>query len=138
MSYITRVGNIVRTPELRTQDGKDYCFARVLVTDTKKDTDGQWRDTATTAYDLTINADQARRLITTCQESGNIRVLFTGRYRIETYTRQDGSTAISHRVQVDNIGVSLKGQNITVTKPNQTTNEPSNPDDLWLAPDTPF
>ena len=38
MSYITRVGNLARTPELRTNDdGRAYCFARVLVTDSKPD-----------------------------------------------------------------------------------------------------
>ena len=138
MSYITRVGNLARTPELRTNDdGRAYCFARVLVTDAKPDKDGTWHDTATTAYDLTITGDQAKRLIATSQESGNIRVLFTGRYRVETYTRPDGSTAISHRVKVDNIGASLKGQTLTITKTNEPT-PPADPDDLWLDPQAPF
>lgn len=137
MSYIIRVGNLAKTPELLTNDeGKNYCYARVLVTDRKPDDQGNWKDTATTAYDLTISGDQACRLVATAENSGNVRVLFAGRYRVEQFTRRDGGIGISHNVRVDEIGVSLKGQTITTDKasaaPTAPEETPAHTPNPWL------
>ena len=116
MSYIIRKGNLAATPELK-QGPHVYTHARVLVTDTERDREtGEFRDTATTGYDVTVFGADAESLVRTAEESGNVRVLFSGDYSVKTFERQDGSTGISHRVTVDDIAVSLSGQHVTVQR----------------------
>ena len=113
MSYISRVGNLAATPELRQNDrGQSYCFAKVIVND-YANVDGKYETTATTAYNLTVNGSQAEQLVSTAQRCGNIRVLFTGTYRVRDYTRKDGTLGQSHDVRVADIGAAFRGQQIT-------------------------
>lgn len=121
MSYIIRKGNLTSTPELKQGPKRVYTHARVLVTDTERDREtGEFRDTATTGYNLTVFGSDAESLVRTAQESGNVRVMFTGDYSVHEYTRQDGGTGIDHRVTVDDIGVSLTGQHVTVERKGKT------------------
>lgn len=129
MSYIVRSGNLTSVPVLRTNEsGSVCCFARVAVNDRAKDEEGRWQTVGTSFYDLRVSGDTAKRLVALAEDSGNVKVVFAGRYRVTEYQRKDGGTGMSHKVYVDEIGVSLRGQTIQVT-PNQTS-EPTP-----LAPD---
>lgn len=117
MSYIVRAGNLAATPELRTADnGGVYCYADVIVNDRERLDDGSYRDLATTRYSLTVFRSAAEQLVSTAETSGNVRVMFAGRYRVREYDRKDGGKGISHDVVVDEIGISLTGQRIAVDR----------------------
>ena len=117
MSYIVRVGNLATTPELRTADnGGVYCYADVIVNDRERLDDGSYRDLATTRYSLTVFRSAAEQLVSTAETSGNVRVMFAGRYRVREYDRKDGGKGTSHDVMVDEIAVSLTGQRVLVDR----------------------
>lgn len=113
MSYIVRSGNLVRPPVLQESERGYYCFATVVVNDVKH-TEIGWQTTATTSYDLAVNGKTAQELVAIAEDCGNIRIVFAGRYSIVEFKRKDGSTGISHKVKVDEIGVSLIGQEVAV------------------------
>ncbi|MDN5803015.1 MAG: single-stranded DNA-binding protein [Microlunatus sp.] len=124
MSYIVRAGNLAATPELRTADsGGVYCYADVIVNDRERLDDGSYRDLATTRYSLTVFRSAAEQLVATAETSGNVRVMFAGRYRVREYNRRDGGTGISHDVVVDEIGVSLTGQRVAVDRTRRSGGE---------------
>lgn len=117
MSYIIREGNLASTPELRQSDKGPYTFAQVIVNDRSQDEDGNWSDTGSLLYNVTVSGDKARRLVETAQSSGNIRVVFAGRYRVSEYDRKDSQgKGTSHEVRADVLGIALTGQNVTVTR----------------------
>ena len=116
MSYIVRAGNLARTPELRQGDHGPYTYADVIVNDRERADDGSYVDTGTIRYSLTVRGSAAERLVEVAERSGNVRVVFAGSYRVREYDRADGSTALSHDVRVDELGVSLTGQSITVNR----------------------
>lgn len=115
MSYITRTGNLAETPTLREGEKGVYTYARVLVTDRVRGEDGSWSDGATIGYDVAVRGDQARQLVAAAEASGNIRVTFSGRYRVTEYTGAQG-VRVQHEVSADEVGVSLRGQRVRVEK----------------------
>lgn len=82
------------------------------------------------ACDRQPSGDKAAKLVDAAKESGNIRIMFTGRYRVAEYQGEDG-TRLQHRVNADEIAVSLTGQTARVIK---TTT----PDPAEYGDDTPF
>ena len=124
MSYIIRVGNLAATPELRTAgSGGVYCYADVIVNDRERAEDGSYRDLGTVRYSLTVFRSAAEQLVETAQTSGNVGVLFAGRYRVREFDRRDGRKGISHDVVVDEIGVSLTGQRVAVDRSRRSGGE---------------
>lgn len=88
----------------------------MIVNDRERIDDGSYRDLGTVRYSLTVFRSAAEQLVATAQASGNVRVLFAGRYRVREYDRRDGGKGISHDVMVDEIGVSLTGQRVAVDR----------------------
>ena len=116
-STITRTGNLARTPELRhTPDGRPYTFARVIVTDRIRNDAGEWEDGGTIGYDVAVGGSEAEELVATAEASGNIRVLFTGDYRVRTYEPKDGPARLVHEVRNATVAVSLRGQSVRVER----------------------
>jgi single-strand DNA-binding protein len=113
MSHITRTGNLAATPTLREGENGPYTYARVLVSDRSRQEDGSYTDGPTVAYDVAVSGNQAQNLVEAAQESGNIRVTFSGRYRVTEYKGDQGSR-IQHEVRADEIAVSLRGQSVRV------------------------
>lgn len=117
MSYITRTGNLTKTPELRHGEKGAYAFARVAVTDRiKAGTD--YIDGPATYYDVAISGSQAENLVDVAQACGNIRVTFSGSYQVKLATLNDGQTRIEHKVQAHDISISLRGQKVRVLREN--------------------
>ena len=129
-SYITRTGNLAATPELREGEKGPYTYARILVSDRIRQEDGTYVDGPTIAYDVAVSGDKAVKLVDAAKESGNIRIMFAGRYRVTEY-RGENSTRLQHQVTADEIAVSLTGQTVRVIK--TTTPDPADYGD-----DTPF
>jgi len=129
-SYITRTGNLAATPELRQGEKGPYTFARILVSDGIRQEDGSYVDGPTIPYDVAVSGDKAVKLVDAATESGNIRIMFAGRYRVTEYQGENGPR-LQHRVNADEIAVSLTGQTVRVIK---TTA----PDPADYGDDTPF
>ncbi|MGW9114502.1 single-stranded DNA-binding protein [Microbacterium sp. NPDC055683] len=129
MSYITRTGNLAAAPTLREGEKGPYTYARVLVTDRVRQEDGSYKDGPTTGYDVAVSGSQAVNLVAAAEKSGNIRVTFSGRYRVTEFKGEQG-TRIQHEVRADEIGVSLRGQAVAV--------ERSGREEVDGGDDTPF
>lgn len=116
MDTITRVGNLAGVPELRQdKDGRPYCFARVIVTDRIRKGD-EFIDGGTIGYDVAVNGAEAEALVDTAERCGNIRVLFTGAYRVTEWTSPEGDVRIGHEVRNATVAISLRGQRVTVER----------------------
>lgn len=117
MSYIVRSGNLASTPELRESEaGTKYVYADVIVNDRERTEDGAFRDVGSLRYSLVVFRSAAEQLVATAQRSGNVRLVFAGQYRVREYERKDGTTGLSHDVRVDELGVSITGQSVTVER----------------------
>ncbi|CAM5540047.1 single-stranded DNA-binding protein [Leifsonia shinshuensis] len=115
MSYITRTGNLAETPTLREGERGAYTYARVIVSDRIRQEDGSYADGPAIAYDVAVSGNQAVNLVEVAERSGNIRVTFSGRYRVTEFTGEQG-TRIQHEVRADEVSVSLRGQSVTVER----------------------
>ena len=113
MSYITRTGNPAATPTLREGDNGPYTDARVLVSDRIRQEDNSYTDGPTVAYDVAVSGNQAVNLVEVAEQSGNVRVTFSGRYRVTEYKGDQGSR-LQHEVRADEVAVSLRGQSVRV------------------------
>jgi len=115
MSYITRTGNLAATPTLREGDNGPYTYARVLVSDRIRQEDGSYVDGPAVFYDVAVGGSQATNLVEAAERSGNIRITFSGRYRVTEYKGEQG-TRIQHEVRADEVSVSLRGQSVAVER----------------------
>lgn len=113
MSYISRVGNLAKVPKLRKSNTAEYCHAMVVVNDRERGEDREWRDGPPVTYKVSVSGEQARNLVAAAEEGGDIRITFSGRYRV---THEAGKPGDVHEVRADEIGVSLRGQRVTVSK----------------------
>lgn len=122
MSTITRTGNLAATPQLRDGEHGKYCYARVIVNDRYEDREGNRVDGPAIAYDVAVSGNQAEQLVSTAERCGNVRVTFSGRYRVTAYEGESG-TKIQHEVRADEVAISLRGQAVTVERGGQRTDE---------------
>ena len=115
MSYITRTGNLAEAPTLRTGESGPYTYARVAVSDRIRQEDGSYVDGPAVFYDVAVGGSQATNLVEAAERSGNIRITFSGRYRVTEYKGEQG-TRIQHEVRADEVSVSLRGQSVAVER----------------------
>ena len=115
MSYITRTGNLTEAPTLRTGESGPYTYARVAVSDRIRQEDGSSVDGPAVFYDVAVGGSQATNLVEAAERSGNIRITFSGRYRVTEYKGEQG-TRIQHEVRADEVSVSLRGQSVAVER----------------------
>ena len=115
MSYITRTGNLTEAPTLRTGESGPYTYARVAVSDRIRQEDGSYVDGPAVFYDVAVGGSQATNLVEAAERSGNIRITFSGRYRVTEYKGEQG-TRIQHEVRADEVSVSLRGQCVAVER----------------------
>ena len=113
MSYITRTGNLTEAPTLRTGESGPYTYARVAVSDRIRQEDGSYVDGPAVFYDVAVGGSQATNLVEAAERSGNIRITFSGRYRVTEYKGEQG-TRLQHEVRADEVAVSLRGQSVRV------------------------
>ena len=88
-------------------------YARVLVSDRIRQEDNSYTDGPTVAYDVAVSGNQAVNLVEVAEQSGNVRVTFSGRYRVTEYKGEQG-TRLQHEVRADEVAVSLRGQSVRV------------------------
>lgn len=119
MSYITRTGNLVATPELREGEKSKYAYARIAVSDRVR-MNGEWVDGPTTFYTVALNGRDAEAVVALAQASGNVRLVVTGELTTTGY-KAEGSDEIrfENRISADEVGVSLRGQDVQVARRNR-------------------
>jgi single-strand DNA-binding protein len=122
MSHITRTGNLAAKPELRQGERGPYTFARVLVSDRIRQDDDTYTDGPTIAYEVAVSGSQATNLVEAAERSGNIRVTFTGSYRVTEY-KGDQGTRLQHEVRAEDVAVSLRGQSVTVERSGRSASD---------------
>lgn len=113
MSYITRTGNLAATPVLRQGEHGPYTYARILVSDRLPDGKGGRVDGPVIGYDVAVSGTQAENLVAVAEASGNVRITFSGQYKVTEYAGDRG-TLVKHEVRADDVAVSLRGQRVTV------------------------
>ena len=77
--------------------------------------DGSYVDGPAVFYDVAVGGSQATNLVEAAERSGNIRITFSGRYRVTEYKGEQG-TRIQHEVRADEVSVSLRGQSVAVER----------------------
>lgn len=126
MSYIIRTGNLADTPVLREGErGERYTYARILVSDGIPQEDGTFENGPTVGYDVLVRGTQAVNLVDAAEASGNLRIMFAGRYRVTEYTNDKGTFA-QHKVSADQVAVSLQGQAVRAESTRQAAQEDGN------------
>lgn len=114
MRYISGcTGNLADTPKLREGEHGPYTFATVMVSDRIRTKDDKWTDGPVIAYNVAVKGDEAKRLVATAKRDGNVRVTFSGRYRVTAWESETGPRE-QHEVQADSIGLSFRGQDAGV------------------------
>jgi single-strand DNA-binding protein len=115
--------------ELRHGESGSFAYVAVLVNDRARQQDGSYQDTGAVRYNLTVRGTTAQRLVELAQRSGNLRIMFAGRYRVREFEHA-GSVTLSHDVRVDELGVSLVGQTVTVQLGSSAESFEEDPDDI--------
>lgn len=100
------VGNLTNDPDLQFgQSGKARATFGIAVNHSQKDQQGQWQQTGTTFYRVTLwehLAEQAAEHLRKGQ-----RVIARGRIETRSFTNKDGQEGTSLELRVDDIGPAL-------------------------------
>jgi single-strand DNA-binding protein len=116
---LTVTGNITSAPELRfTPSGAAVASFRVAVTPRVKKGD-QWTDGETTFLGCVAWRELAENIAESLDQGS--RVIVTGALRTERWTGSDGQPREALRLQVEDIGPSLRYATAKVTKANRGT-----------------
>jgi single-strand DNA-binding protein len=119
-TQIQLIANLTHDPELRyTTSGKAYARIRLASTPRVKDSSGAWVDGATTFYEGRAWNDLAEHVAESLRRGD--RVIVFGALRTERWTDSTGEDREALRVDVDEIGPSLRFANAKVTKTQRST-----------------
>ena len=119
-TQIQLLANLTHDPELRyTTSGKAYARIRLASTPRVKDSGGNWVDGATTFYEGRAWNDLAEHATESLRRGD--RVIVLGSLRTERWTDSTGEDREALRVDVDEIGPSLRFANAKVTKAQRGT-----------------
>ena len=119
-TQIQLLANLTHDPELRyTTSGKAYARIRLASTPRVKDASGTWVDGATTFYEGRAWNDLAEHATESLRRGD--RVIVLGTLRTERWTDSTGEDREALRVDVDEIGPSLRFANAKVTKAQRAT-----------------
>lgn len=111
---ITIVGNLTSDPELRyTQSGQAVANFTVASTPRVKEGD-QWVDGEAMFVRCTVWREYAENVADTL--SKGMRVVVTGRLSVKTYQAKDGTERSSLKLDVDEVGPSLRYATASVAR----------------------
>jgi single-strand DNA-binding protein len=107
-SKVTLQGRLTRDPELRfTQGGTAVAqFAVVTVRRVKNASSGEWEDQDVSFWDCTAFGPMAENIVESMEKGTS--VIVTGNMRQESWTTKDQEKRTSWRVNVDDVGVSVR------------------------------
>jgi len=117
MSAITVSGNLTGIPQLeQDKNGKPWCHAQIAATDRIRQADGTFVDGQTVFYDFPLFGQDAANLVTTAEQSGNIRLTVSGNLTNRTFPRKDGTVGVAHDISDADVSISLRGQIANVAR----------------------
>jgi single-strand DNA-binding protein len=106
-SKVTLQGRLTRDPELRfTQGGTAVAQFSVVTVRRAKNTAGDWEDQDVSFWDCTAFGTMAENIVESMQKGTN--VIVTGMMRQESWTTKEQEKRTSWRVNVDDVGVSVR------------------------------
>jgi single-strand DNA-binding protein len=116
---ITTEGNLIRDPDYRvTPAGKAVCDLALAVSSRRKNSDGEWVNTAAIFYKATCWNALAENVAESLRKGD--RVLVHGASHDEEWTDRDGRTRSTHVLDVQAIGASLRYSTTRTTRPSKS------------------
>ena len=107
MTTLTIEGNVGQDPELRfTQSGNAVANFSVAVTERIRQDDGTWTDGDTSWFRVTAWRDLAENAAESLRQG--MRVVVTGRFKLDTYEDESGKSRVAPELTADDIGVSIR------------------------------
>lgn len=107
MTDVTIRGRLGADPTLKfTSSGKAVCELSVVTSRNKKQPDGKWEETETTWRRATLWDSVAENAAETFSKGDDVIII--GREYLEEWEAKDGHKGITLRVQVYEVGASLK------------------------------
>jgi len=132
-TQIQLIANLTHDPELRySTSGKAYVRLRLASTPRVKDAAGEWADGATTFYEGRAWNDLAEHAAESLRRGD--RVIVFGALRTERWTDSTGDDREALRVDVDEVGPSLRFANAKVVKAHRDRSEPDRPEQARTEP----
>ena len=138
-SKVTLQGRLTRDPELRfTQSGTAVAqFAVVTTRRVKNASTGDWEDQDVSFWDCTAFGAMAENIVESMQKG--TPVIVTGAMRQESWTTKDQEKRTSWRVNVDDVGVSVRWKAIgDSTKTGGSLREPVKTGAAGFSDEPPF
>ena len=117
--YLVIEGNLTTDPQgghARTT-GRSYVWLQVAVNERVKGSEGHYDMGPTVYYRVTAFGSRADHAINSLHKGDTI--IAAGTYTVEGFHRDDGTTAETHEITADHLGVSLKYTDIPA--PRRTT-----------------
>src|SRR5215468_12542188 len=120
-TQITIVGNLVGDPELRyTPTGQAVATFRVASTPRFRDNStGEWKDGDSLFLSCNVWRQAAENVAESLQRG--MRVIVSGRLRQRNYETQQGEKRTVFKVEVDDVGPSLRNASAKVTRANRSS-----------------
>lgn len=114
-AYVTIEGNLTSDPELRyLNDGTPVCRLGVAVNGRRKNAEGQYVDTETEFYDVTVWGITAPNAAESLDKG--VTVVVTGPSWTESYTDRNGDRRTKRVLRADRLGASLRFATLTITR----------------------
>jgi single-strand DNA-binding protein len=114
-SKVTLQGRLTRDPELRfTQGGTALAQFSVVTVRRAKNTAGEWEDQDVSFWDCTAFGQMAENIVESMEKGTN--VIVTGSMRQENWQTKEGDKRTSWRVNVDDVGVSVRWKSLSEAK----------------------
>lgn len=136
-SKVTLQGRLTRDPELRfTQGGKAVAQFAVVTVRRAKNTAGEWEDQDVSFWDCTAFGDMAENIVESMEKGTS--VIVTGNMRQESWNTKDGEKRTSWRVNVDDVGVSVRWKAIGEAKTGGSNRQPVKTAAGSFSDDPPF
>lgn len=123
-SKVTLQGRLTKDPELRfTSGGKAVAQFAVVTTRRQKNAAGEWEDQDVSFWDCTAFGEFAENIVESV--SKGTQVVVSGNMRQEKWQTKEGENRTSWRVNVDDLGVSVRWKKLDDAKGGGTHREPA-------------
>lgn len=134
MTNLTIVGRLTDQPDIKfTKTGKPVANFTVAESHRVKNQQGEWADGPSTFWDCTLWGDDTQSL---AELEKGCRVIVTGRSKTQQWQNQQGENRSKTVIDVDEVGPTVKWQQVTARKAGQqrpaqqnyggNNNDPSN------------
>lgn len=114
MGQKTITGNVATDPSVMEHNGNTWVKVR-LAEQQREFVKGQWQDGEKVYYDVAIRDKQLGQHVLNSVLRGD-RLTASGNYTISPYTDANGNEGINHNVYANDVSVSLKFTDVSITR----------------------